>query len=306
MSLTESSSTDATNAPDLSAPCTVGARHRWHRFVRVKFYQLIRCSTCGLIATEEKLGGTYDGVYRCGAQHKDSYLRNTLPGRLDTWAQMWPLLEPFRQNHTLLEVGAGYGYFIAQAEENGWRCVGLEPSSYSAKVARDALGIDVRELRLTELPEDVRDFDVVGLWDVIEHLEDPSQMLVACRERLRPGGVVVIRTPDARIFDAPSPRIVDRVCLAAHIQLVYPANPAEHIYHFTPEVLCRLLNLTGYDVIRTVYETLPLRANLKGRTPSVSMAKRLTARITKRKGWPHEFTVLAQKPLGTTRTAKEL
>lgn len=297
---TESSGPD--KSPDISSrvPCAGDGAHEWHRLVRIKRFQLLRCTGCGLIATEGKLAGSYDGVYKDGVEQRKSFVRNTLQGRLDTWNMIWSAIQPFRRNGTLLEVGAGYGHFLAEAQRNGWRGVGVEPSRFSATSAREELGVDVRELRVAELSEDCRDFDVIAMWDVIEHLEDPVQMLLDCGDRLRPGGILVIRTPDARILEMAPQRMNNRLWVAAHIQLVYPANPAEHIYHFTPGVMCNLLKAAGYETISTRYETLPKRANLSGRNPAISIAKRLTAEITRGKEWPHEFIVLAQRPAKTS------
>lgn len=262
----------------------------------MKFNDLVHCPACALIATKGLLDGPVDSVYHPGPHHRDSYLRHVLGERLTTWNAYWSLLEPYRRSGTLLEVGAGYGHFVSEATKHGWVAVGLEPSRHCAALARQHLGVDVRAETLANLPRTEREFDVVALWDVIEHLSDPMRMLSECHDRVRPDGVLVLRTPDARILTMRPQPLRERLLWAAHVRLVYPANPREHVYHYTADVLGRMVCQAGFTVERAIFETLPMHPNLKGRYPPISLAKRLTACLSRRMKWPHEFTLLARKP----------
>jgi 2-polyprenyl-3-methyl-5-hydroxy-6-metoxy-1,4-benzoquinol methylase len=73
----------------------------------------------------------------------------------------------------LLDVGAATGFFVEQAREVGWDAVGVEPSEWAAAYARNELGVEVRTGTLEAMRFPDGTFDVVTLWEVIEHLPDP-------------------------------------------------------------------------------------------------------------------------------------
>jgi len=97
---------------------------------------------------------------------------------------------------SLLDVGAANGLLVEAAGAAGLDAAGVEPSASLAAAARRR-GVDVRTgvLPLAELGE--RRFDLVTCIDVIEHVTDPVALLHACRERLAPGGRLLVVTPDA-------------------------------------------------------------------------------------------------------------
>ncbi|MEQ8661905.1 MAG: class I SAM-dependent methyltransferase [Gammaproteobacteria bacterium] len=90
---------------------------------------------------------------------------------------------------TLLDIGAGDGAFVRAAASRGWQATGIDPAA-----PRDG-GDDVELIRgtLDVLPAERR-FDVVTLFDVIEHLERPADVLTAAWAHVRPGGMLVIET----------------------------------------------------------------------------------------------------------------
>jgi SAM-dependent methyltransferase len=96
---------------------------------------------------------------------------------------------------TLLDVGAASGLLVAEAQARGLDAVGVEPSAALASRAV-AHGLDVRT-GVLPLPElDGRQFDIVTLVDVVEHVADPVPLLRAARDHVAPDGVMLVVTPD--------------------------------------------------------------------------------------------------------------
>jgi len=77
-------------------------------------------------------------------------------------------------------------------------------------------------------------FDVVTLWDVIEHVEDPAELLVRVRERLRPDGFVVIET--GNYLSA------GRIEMGAQ----WWCNQVDHRWYFSPDTCMQLLEQVGF------------------------------------------------------------
>lgn len=166
--------------------------------------------------------------HRCGAMYRDPQERDPLRAYEATvdedYLQEWPsrrltFLRSLRQLHRfaqppgdLLDVGCATGFFLRVARDAGWHAVGLEPSHWAAEQARRE-GLEVYEGSLEDAPLGAEQFDVITLWDVIEHLRDPREALRAAWRLLRPGGVIGLTTMEtgslvARLMGARWPHLM--------------------------------------------------------------------------------------------------
>jgi SAM-dependent methyltransferase len=136
---------------------------------------------------------------------------------------------------TLLDAGAYCGYFLDVAREAGFAVEGLELSRWAAAQAR-ALGVPVHEQTLADRRGHAR-YDVVTLWDIIEHFADPRAELEHVFELLRPGGQVFISTIDCRSLIARA--------LGAH----WPWLLEMHLFYFDRRTLPMLLESVGFRVL---------------------------------------------------------
>lgn len=128
----------------------------------------------------------------------------------------------------LLDFGAGAGAFVHSAIERGWQASGVEQSESARQRAREYYGIEL----ISELCEGT--YDVVTMWDVIEHLSDPISLLATLREHLAPGGLLFLETGNyeswIRVFEK------ERWILYLF----------DHQFYFTPSSLERVTNRAGY------------------------------------------------------------
>ena len=97
----------------------------------------------------------------------------------------------------LLDVGCGYGFFLKMAEERGWEALGVDLDPNGIAYAKERLRVDA-------VPGDLRDvhfpdgsFDLVTLWNVLDHDPDPLGFLSEIHRVLKEDGYVFIRTPNA-------------------------------------------------------------------------------------------------------------
>ncbi|MBN1139594.1 MAG: class I SAM-dependent methyltransferase, partial [Anaerolineae bacterium] len=105
-------------------------------------------------------------------------------------------LEPGR----LLDIGCGSGDFLLGMQERGWQVFGLDISPEAAALARQN-GLDVFGGHLLEAPYQEHSFDLVTMWDVLEHLHDPAAYLVRVAQLLKPGGRFVVTLPNPHSVD---------------------------------------------------------------------------------------------------------
>jgi SAM-dependent methyltransferase len=131
------------------------------------------------------------------------------------------------------------------------------------------------------------------LWDVIEHISHTENLLQKCAQLLRPGGLLFIKTPNA---DALLLRKSwsSWPLLELYWQLVYPANPKEHIYHFTPDFLITLLNQNNYQIREfDSWQNWDERV-VVGRDLITMLVRRVLMFITWKIKLPYEMTILAE------------
>lgn len=103
-------------------------------------------------------------------------------------------LQPIRGGR-LLDVGCGDGTMMRNLQRLGWRVQGLEPDPAAVKAARHA-GLNVQQGTIDTITLEQNAFDAVIMTHVIEHVSDPKFVLEACRHVLRPGGQLVVVTPN--------------------------------------------------------------------------------------------------------------
>jgi SAM-dependent methyltransferase len=226
------------------------------------------CGECGLLfqsprPSEAELLASYGGV-------EDPIYLAEKDNRYLTFRRAVRLLGPARGRH-LLDVGAYCGFFVDVAREAGFAAEGLELSRWAAAQAR-SLGLTVRNETIEERARSGARYDVVTMWDVLEHLADPRRDLAHARGLLRPGGRLVISTIDtgslvARLFGSRWPWLMDM-----------------HLFYFDRRNLPALLEGLGFrvlerrDYVHTVSAGYLLR-KLEASFPALGWVPRAAQRL---------------------------
>ncbi len=139
----------------------------------------------------------------------------------------------------LLDVGCGNGDFLARMRLLGWHTTGVEPDKRAAHVAQTRYGLDVHCGSLDTLPTGVPAFDAITFSHVIEHLPNPLNTLKRSLRLLKPGGQLVVVTPNGTSLGS---RYFGPDWVAW--------DPPRHLYVFTPRSLRRLLLGAGFGIER--------------------------------------------------------
>jgi 2-polyprenyl-3-methyl-5-hydroxy-6-metoxy-1,4-benzoquinol methylase len=144
---------------------------------------------------------------------------------------------PNRDPGRLLDIGCGLGVFLERAAAVGWDVYGCDTSAAWVAHAQAATAQD--RVVCAEPTVDIfgaMRFDLITLWDVIEHIYDPVSMLRVVRELLAPGGEVFLRTPNAR-YVVPVYRA--RRAFGHSVEL----GPLNHVVYFDAASLRKALDL---------------------------------------------------------------
>jgi 2-polyprenyl-3-methyl-5-hydroxy-6-metoxy-1,4-benzoquinol methylase len=192
-----------------------------------------------------------------------------------------------------LDLGCGYGHFLSLAKTEGWQVEGVESSDYDSQIAKRQNNVVIhRDLNNTKLTRE--SFDVVTLWDTIEHILDINTVIKKIRGLLRPGGAILIKTPDARIFNYKK-KLFPEIFIHFYRSYIYPSNPRQHIYHFNPEYLIDLLKNYGFDNFRVEEDELFSERIISGNNIFVRLVRLAFMQITWHMNLPFEFVLICEK-----------
>jgi SAM-dependent methyltransferase len=233
-------------------------------------YQLVRCRGCALQYVNPRPPA--DLIYSGYAQGDDPTYVSQIRARERTFAASLDAIERAAgARGRLLDVGTAAGAFVAAARRRGWNAEGCEPNQWLADWGARRYGIPIRNGDLLQLDYPQGSFDVITLWDVIEHTTHPRLVLERCRTLMRPGGVLVVNYPDIGSW------------IARALGRRWPFLSSVHLSYFDRRTMRDILAKSGYrvDGVRPHVQRLELdyilfRGSVFSRT--LASAARATAR----------------------------
>ena len=206
---------------------------------RKRGFSFVTCLVCEVISVADPLPEAvdYDATYfsEAAANGYAAYLQDralieaNFTNRLD-WIQS------YASGGRLLDVGAAYGFFVHLAGKAGFEASGLEPAADCADFARRELGADLITGRIETAELPAGSFDVITMFDVIEHFEDPRLALQKAARLLSPGGVLIVETGDTQALLAR---------ISGHRWYFF--DPPQHLVFFSQENLTRLASDVGFE-----------------------------------------------------------
>ena len=200
----------------------------------------IRCNQCDLIFKETPLHPQEIIDYYQKEFFKD-YAADQIGGsRNKLFDHILDLIEENKQAGTLLDIGAGCGFFLLAAKGRGWEIKGIEPSKQSVEVARNNHGLDIFLGTLPEYRSDSK-YDVITFINVLDHSLTPWAEISRASQLLRPGGLIYLRFPNGLLHSG-AYRVSHKFGLSSSMAkfLVF------HEYSFTPNFIFQLLDDHGF------------------------------------------------------------
>ncbi|MEY4545495.1 MAG: hypothetical protein RL685_1690 [Pseudomonadota bacterium] len=204
---------------------------------RAGYLPIVRCTGCGLVLQNPR--DDAETLVRVYASLADSVYEAEDDSRARSAREHLDLVEAHRpERGRLLDLGCASGLFVAEAVRRGWRARGADASPWAIEQARKhcpSAPFDVGALE--ELRVEPGSFDVITLFDVLEHVHDPRAVLSIVRGWLAPGGLLVLSVPNAGSW-------VARWLGPRWVLLL-----REHLWYFAPPTLARLLQRTGLELV---------------------------------------------------------
>jgi SAM-dependent methyltransferase len=199
--------------------------------------QIVRCLRCGLIFMRPKLGA--DELVREYAHAIDPVYLDHIQARETTFRYNLGLVRDFiAPGARVLEIGSYCGAFLKVAREAGIDIVGVEPSAWACEASKHIADAKVVCGTVGDLPPDLRAFDVVAAWDVLEHFADPLEECRKVNELLPENGIFLFST---LMIDNWFPKLAGK-----H----WPWLMDMHLFYFTEATVKHLLQESGFEIVR--------------------------------------------------------
>ena len=208
----------------------------------------MRCPKCGLECLspqpdDRTLSEIYNESY---FSHYQSEIdpRNVRAMKRATYTREFRRLPPpesFGEERRLLDCGAATGFLAELARELGWNAYAVELSQFGAQSCEKLLGKErvycgeMEEASFEANPEGR--FEVITMFDFIEHVRDPRDILSRARQRLNPGGVLLLTTPSVGSI---SWRLMGKQWFH---------YVPEHLWFFNPQSIRTLLTECGFSTV---------------------------------------------------------
>ena len=216
-------------------------------------YQVFECAACGLVSPNisfARLGS--EEVY-----DDDAYVKDTTREIVDTYEYRKQTYAPERLRYLeqkipdiaraqmkILDLGCGPGYFIDYLKDEGIANKGLELAHFLVDICKRR-GLNVEETKLEDEPD--ASYNIITMFDVLEHLTEPVKLFKELRRVLMPGGYLLAYTPHIH-------------SLAYHLMggLQNTLLPFQHVGFYDEQSLAYLAKETGFTVFRTDYYGLDI------------------------------------------------
>ena len=231
--------------------CPICGLKDYRPFFKIRKYDLVKCRSCSLIfmnsrPSDEKIRGLYNKNYFQQPDEKSygyiDYIREKniheklfLP-RIKKIRNYFPSLG---KSPKILDVGCATGFFIEIAKKFGFKAEGVEISKWAASYGKDQLGLKIHTGTINSLKVPRKKFDLLTVWDVIEHVDNLDNFLNASHKLLDKKGKLVLTTPNIQ-------SLVAKVTRKQWFHLAIPF----HLYLFSPQTIRKLLERHHFQVIK--------------------------------------------------------
>jgi 2-polyprenyl-3-methyl-5-hydroxy-6-metoxy-1,4-benzoquinol methylase len=208
--------------------------------IRENGYLGQRCESCGLIyispRPQEK---DIEKIYACGDARmapEQHISRGHLKRRQAR--HVLKLAKRFVTSGSLLEIGAGAGFFLDEARRAGFQPFAIEPNPTQADFIEHNLGIPCERRALSLDTFQDKQFDVIYHADVISHFYDPVQAFQTMHAKLRHGGFVIFETGNVADLRA------------KYLDVIPTFQYPDHLFFFGEQALRKLLQMTGFQTLK--------------------------------------------------------
>jgi len=177
------------------------------------------------------------------------------------------LIKKYKRSGSLFDLGAGWGHFLLAGKQLGYSVYGIEISKNPYLYAKNDLGLPVDHIDFFNLEKEKESFDIITMWDVLEHVDEASRMMEKCSGLLKKDGYIIIQVPQIDSF------------IARKRKEKWNMMGLDHVNYFSKKTISILLSRHGLEVVKIkssielklllMYTILPLIRKIRGRKKEI-------------------------------------
>lgn len=216
--------------------CSVCGKISWKTYSKL----LMKCSECGLIRakmdpTPEELQKAYQHDYFFGGEYAN-YLHDREALEMNFKNRLKDLSQYLLPSTVLIEIGCSYGFFLNLCKQKVRKCIGYDITEEGIRHAVKEFGLEAHCDNFLNYGGEMVDF--VCMWDVLEHLPNPGEVVAKVASVVKKGGHFAFTTGDIGSF-------VGRV-RGDKWRLVHPPT---HLFYFDRGSITKLLEKNGFKIV---------------------------------------------------------
>lgn len=214
-------------------------------------WDILKCRNCGLVFMGNHNHHQLDDSYWNGKRHMEIYEAQDVQNVSDkNFQKELQRIEELKERGKLLDIGCGLGHFLRLARQDGWKVWGVEIAHPAVEYARNNFSLDIYAGTVENCNLKDTSIDVVTMWDVIEHIENPLETLAATQKKLKKGGLLVIKTPDEKSLFKKGGRFLYLISGRKISFLLKYLYYLPHYFYYNRLTIQKLLEKFGFKIIK--------------------------------------------------------
>ncbi len=171
----------------------------------------------------------------------------------------------------LFDLGVGWGHFLETGRLLGYEVAGIEMAKIPFTYAKDYLKLPVECVDFFDYNQKNNYYDIITMWDVLEHIDNCDKAIEKCALMLKQGGFIVLQVPQIDSY------------IAKKQKESWQAMGLDHVNYFSKKTITNLLKSKGFEVLKIkssievklflMYSILDKKRKKQG-VPKVTQAER--------------------------------
>lgn len=196
-------------------------------------------------------------------------------------------IQKFVKSGKLFDLGAGWGHFMLAGKELGYDVYGVEISEQPYLYCVNDLKLPVDHIDFFEMDES-KQFDIITMWDVLEHIDKADEFLAKCNKLTKPGGYLVLQVPQ-----------IDSYFAKRHKDN-WKMMGLDHVNYFGHDTITKILARNGYEVVKIkssfeiklfiMYTLLPILKKFKSKKKQTTAQANAGINAAERQQYFNKFT----------------
>jgi len=250
-------------------------------------FEVVRCTACDFIFIPPYYRNQIKYHQYKGSDVLDAVRSGNNWVKIQRHKLRFQLISRYIKNGTLFDLGAGWGHFMLAGKELGYDVYGIEISEQPYLYCKNDLQLPVDHIDFFSMNEEKK-FDIVTLWDVLEHIDKVDEFVAKIARINKPNGFLVLQVPQIDSY------------IAKRKKEQWKMMGLDHVNYFSKKTITQLLSNHGYEVQKIkssfeiklfiMYTILPFIKRLKSKKKVSQMEANYSINQTERQQYFNKFT----------------